>query len=44
MIMAIYIPNTGGVIDPVIGICVLCVCVLSVGAWVYMCLKDEVTR
>ena len=44
MMMAMYIPDKAGTVEPVTFWIIMAVMVLSIGAWAYMCLKDEVTR
>jgi hypothetical protein len=44
MMMAMYIPLNGGTIDPVPFTIIMGLMVLSVSAWIYMCMKAEVTR
>jgi hypothetical protein len=44
MMMAMYIPLNGGTIDPVTFTIIMGLMVLTIGAWIYMCMKAEVTR
>jgi hypothetical protein len=44
MMMAMYIPHKEGTIDPVTFTIIMGLMVLSVSAWIYMCLKDEGKR
>jgi hypothetical protein len=41
---AIYIPYKEGTLDPVTFWVIMGLMMLSISAWTYMCLKDEVTR
>jgi hypothetical protein len=43
--MAMYIPyREGATIDPVTFYIITGIGALSIGAWIYMCMKAEVTR